>query len=314
MNLNAFTLTTTALLAMVALSGCTGTGGDAAIYGSATGGTLQANTIIQAGSSTVKPLAELWAEDFGGARGVQVKVSGGGSGAGASGLCNKELDLGDMSRYIKDSEVEACRAKGVEPILWTIAFDGLSVVVSTKNSFAIDLSVAELEHIFRSEDPATRWSDVKPTYPNQPIRLCYPDSDSGTYEYFNEEILGKGESPRTGAGVQQSPDDNVLVTCLKSDEYAIGYFGYAYYVENQDKVKLVAVDGVKPTPETVASGDYTPLSRAIYIGTNGIPTGLLKDYFHYVYHPDGGQSLVSEVGYVALDAGTRAQMLSIMEG
>ncbi len=313
MNRNAFTLTTTVLLGMVALAGCTSTGGDEAIYGSATGGTLQANTIVQAGSSTVKPLAELWAEDFGAARGIQIKVSGGGSGAGASGLCNKELDLGAMSRYIKDSEVEACRAKGVEPILWTIAFDGLSVVVSTKNTFADDLSVAELEHMFRSDDPATRWSDVKAGYPAQPIRLCYPDEDSGTYEYFNEEILGKGEEPRSGAGVQQSPDDNVLVTCLKDDPYAIGYFGYAYYVENQDKVKLVAVEGVKPTPDTVANGQYTPLSRAIYIGTNGIPTGILADYFRYVYHPDGGQALIPEVGYVPLDATTRASMLAALD-
>ncbi len=312
MNSKMFTALSTVLLAAIALSGCTGGGGDEAIYGSATGGTLQGNTIIQAGSSTVLPLAEVWAEDFGFARGIQFKVSGGGSGAGVSGLCNKELDLGDMSRAIKDSETAKCRANGVEPVPWKIAFDGLSVVVSHENTFADDLSVEELEHIFRSDEPATRWSDVKNGYPNQPIRLCYPDSDSGTYEYFNEVILHEGE-PRSGSGVQQSPDDNVLVTCLKDDQYAIGYFGYAYYLENKDRVKLVAIEGVKPTAETVANGAYSPLSRPIYIVTNGIPTGLLADYFRYVFHPEGGQALVPEVGYVALDDGTRGEMLRALQ-
>lgn len=300
----------TITLALMAFSGCVSQGGgDPAIYGTQTGGTLEPGLIKQAGSSTVFPLAEVWAEDFGNARGVQIQVSGGGSGAGASGLCNGEIDLGDMSREMKDSEkTEKCAPNGIEPVQWKVAFDGLSVVVAKENSFVQDLTVEQLEHIFRAEGHATTWDEVDPEYPAEEIHLCYPDSDSGTYEYFNEVILDEGQ-PRTGESVQQSPDDNVLVTCLSGDTNAIGYFGYAYVVENTDRVRTVAVDGVQPEPETIADGSYTPLSRPIYIYTDGVPQGILYDYMAYVLHPEGGQALVPAVGYVALDPGTRGAMM-----
>lgn len=281
-------ITGTALLA-VALSGCTGT-----------------ETINQAGSSTVLPLAEVWAEEWGEASNVQINVAGGGSGAGASGLCAGELDLGDMSRQMRDSEKETCRANGIEPVEWWVAFDGLSVVVSTRNEFVEDLTVEQLAAVFSGD--ARTWDEVDPGFPSSDIHLCYPDSDSGTYEYFNEVIL-HDVSPRTGSGVQQSPDDNILVSCLETDENAIGYFGYAYYVENTDKVQLVAVEGVKPSAQTVADGTYSPLSRPIYIYTNGVPEAgsVLHDYLGYVF--GDGQDRVPDVGYVPLDAGTVGRML-----
>jgi phosphate transport system substrate-binding protein len=298
------------LLLVVTFSGCVTTGGgDEAIYGSASGGTMRSGVIIQEGSSTVLPVAELWAEDFGFARGVQIQVAGGGSGRGASGLCAGELDIGDMSRVIKQSEIEECQSNGINPVQWPVAFDGLSVVVSAKNTFVKDLTVEQLALIFRAQGFAAKWNEVDENFPANDIRLCYPDSDSGTYEYFNEVILDEG-APRTGAGVQQSPNDNVLVNCLADDANAIGYFGYAYYVANTNKVSLVAVEGVKPSEETVAEGTYTPLSRAIYMTTNGIPTGLLRDYFLYGLHPDGGQALVSDTGYVPLDEETRQGLLA----
>lgn len=311
------TIITVTAIAAMALAGCTttspGGGGDVDIYGSNTGGTIKNGVIEQRGSSTVFPLAELWAEDFGTTRQIAINVAGGGSGAGASGLCAKEIDLGDMSRAMKDSEKQTCRSNGVEPVEWKVAFDGLSVVVDKDNTFVQDLSIVQLKSIFVGEDHVTTWNEVDPAFPDTPIRLCYPDSDSGTYEYFNEEVLGhefETVGPRTGGGVQQSPDDNVLVNCLSSDVNAIGYFGYAYVIENLDKVRAIKVEGVAPTDDTIADGSYAPLSRPIYIYTNGIPQGILRDYFAYAYHPDGGQFLVPETGYVPLDEGTRTAMLA----
>lgn len=284
------TITATLLLA---LSGCTGT-----------------ETLYQAGSSTVLPLAEVWAEEFGREHRVQINVAGGGSGAGASGLCEGALDLGDMSRPMKEAEREACRANGVEPVEWTVAFDGLSVVVSRDNGFVESLTVGQLHDVFAGE--VRRWNEVDASFPARDIHLCYPDSDSGTYEYFNEAVL-EGTSPRTGGGVQQSADDNTLVTCVERDRDAIGYFGYAYYVENSGKVDLVAVDGgggpVEPSPETVADGSYTPLSRPVFVYTDGVPESgsVLHDYIRYVL--TDGQDRVPEVGYVPLDDGTAEEML-----
>lgn len=304
----------TAALAGLILSGCAGsTGGDVSIYGDATGGTLTDGVIRQAGSSTVLPLAEVWAEDFGGARGVQIQVAGGGSGAGATGICSKEIDLGDMSRRMKDSEkTGVCAQHGVTPVEWKIAYDALSVVVSRENDFLADVTPAQLKSIFTGEH--RNWNQVSPSFPNAGIDLCYPDSDSGTYEYFNEAILGSGVSPRTGEGVQQSPDDNVIVTCLRNNENAIGYFGLAYLDENRATVKAVKVSGVEPTAEHVNDGTYTPLSRFIYIYTDGVPEGILRDYIRYVLSPQGGQALVAEVGYVPLDGTTIDEMMAQLAG
>lgn len=285
------TLVTTTLLAAALLAGCAGN-----------------DTIVQRGSSTVLPLAEHWAEDWGAREGVAISVSGGGSGAGASGLCAGEVDLADMSREMKEAEKQQCRQNGIEPVEWKIAYDAVTVAVNKDNDFVEDLTVEQLEHIFRSDDPATTWDQVDPDYPAVPVRLCYPGSDSGTYEYFNEAILD-GDTPRSGQGVQQSEDDNVLVACLDADENAIGYFGLAYFLENQDKVDAVRVDGVAPTRENVEEGSYQPLGRFIYIYTDGVPAPAtpLNSYFQYVYNE--GQAIVPEVGYVPLDAGTRQAML-----
>lgn len=299
-----------AALVAVLLAGCSTTGGgDVAIYGDADGGTLTDGQIRQAGSSTVYPLAELWAQDFGQARGIQFSVEGGGSGAGASKLCAKEVDLGDLSRQMKDSEKQTCRANGVEPMEWWVAYDGLSVVVGRDNGFVQDLTVEQLAHLFRKDGHARTWDEVDPSFPARPVKLCYPDADSGTYEYFNEAVLEQG-APRTGTGVQQSSEDNVLVTCLAREPDAIGYFGYAYVVENEDKVRAIEVEGVAPSPGTIADGSYTPLSRPIYMYTDGTPEGVLRDYLNYAYHPDGGQALVDDAGYVPLDDDAREEMLA----
>ncbi len=283
---------TALVLVAVALSGCTAP-----------------QTIAQEGSSTVLPLAEVWAEDFGDRTGAIVDVAGGGSGRGAKGLCNGELDLGDMSRAMKDSEKETCRANGIEPVEWKVAFDGLSVVVNKGNSFASDFSTDQLFQIFTGN--AARWSDVTPAItgaPNTAITLCIPDNESGTYEYFFEEILtAKDEAARFASKAAQSPDDNALVTCIAGDDNAIGFFGFAYVASNADKVKPVAVEGVIPSAQTIEDGTYTPLGRPLYIYTASDMDADVYDYIHYIL--TDGQALVSTVGYVKLSPAVQQAML-----
>lgn len=284
---------------------------DRAIFGTNTGGTVKSGEVNQAGSSTVFPLAERWAEEFGGVRNIQMKVAGGGSGVGASQLCAKAIDLGDMSRTMKDSEKKTCMDNGVTPVEWKVAYDALSVVVSPDNDFADDLTSAQLKMIFQGAGFAKKWNEVDPAFPAQDIHLCVPGADSGTYEYFREAILGSSSaSHRQGDGVQASEDDNVLVTCVQTDKYAIGYFGLAYVLENPGKVVAVKVNGIAPSEETVVAKTYTPLSRFVYIYTNGVPQqNILSDYLAYVFAPTGGQALIAEIGYVKLDDGTRQAML-----
>jgi phosphate transport system substrate-binding protein len=285
---------------------------DRAIFGTHTGGTIKSGEVNQAGSSTVFPLAERWAEEFGGERDVQMKVAGGGSGVGASQLCAKAIDLGDMSRTMKDSEKTSCMNNGVTPVEWKVAYDALSVVVSPDNTFAKDLTTAQLKMIFQGAGFAQKWNEVDPAFPAQDIHLCVPGADSGTYEYFREAVLGSSTaSHRQGSGVQASEDDNVLVTCVEADKYAIGYFGLAYVLENPGKVVAIKVNGVTPSEESVVAKTYTPLSRFIYIYTNGVPKdNLLSDYLGYVFAPTGGQALISEIGYVKLDEATREAMVA----
>lgn len=327
MHLRTLAIVAISALALMTLAGCAGSTDEPTssqtqpststapatdIFGTSTGGTVKAGELNQAGSSTVFPLAEVWAEEFGGERNVQIKVAGGGSGVGASKLCAKEVDLGDMSRVMRETEKTTCANNGVTATEWKIAYDALSVVVSPKNTFAKDLSVAQLKKIFQKDNAAQTWTEIDPSFPAQPIRLCIPGTDSGTLEYFREAILGSSTAAyRTGTGVQQSEDDNVLVQCVGGDEYAIGYFGLAYVLENPGKVVAIKVNGVAPSEQTVNDKTYTPLSRFIYIYTNGVPkNNLVADYLHYVLHSDGGQSLIHEVGYVKLDAATQQAMLA----
>lgn len=265
----------------------------------------------QAGSSTVLPVAEAWAEELA-PFGLQVVVSGGGSGAGASKLCAGEIDIGDMSRELKASEVEDCRANGVEPVVWEVAFDGLTVVVPHGNAWVDFLTVAELAHIWRSDDPARTWADVREGWPAERIRLFGPDSDSGTYEYFNEVILDE-KAPRSD--YTPSADDNVLVEGVASSTYAIGHFGYAYFVENEGRLRAVPIqaedagEAVAPSPETIADGSYAPLSRPLFMVTDGEPEPGTPIHSYFLYGLTEGQALVSEVGYIALDQATLDEQL-----
>ena len=234
--------------------------------------------IIAAGSSTVFPLADRMKQRFEeeGFSG-NLTIDSIGSGAGFERFCkNGETDISNASRKIKDSEVESCAALSPArtPIPFQIGIDALAVTVSSENDFVTDVTLEELAKIFST---ATNWSDVRPEWPNEPIQRFSPGTDSGTFDYFVEAVMapanqvdGKanveaGEKAiLDSAGIQLSEDDNVLVQGVEGSPYAIGYFGYAYYQENQGSLKALSVNGIEPTAETAESGEY-PLSRPLFI-------------------------------------------------
>jgi phosphate transport system substrate-binding protein len=221
--------------------------------------------IITAGSSTVFPLSERMAERFRdeGYSG-NITIDSIGSGAGFERFCEEgETDISNASRGIKDSEVESCQEIGREPIEFRVGTDALAVVVSQENDFITNATLEELALIFSSE--AEQWSDVNPEWPEQDIQRFIPGTDSGTFDFFVEEVFDKDETPILSAeNTQLSEDDNVLVQGVLGSPYAVGFFGYAYYAENEDVLQVLSIEGVEPTFETVDSAEY-PLARPLFI-------------------------------------------------
>ena len=231
--------------------------------------------IITAGSSTVFPLSERMKQRFEeeGFTG-NLTVDSIGSGAGIERFCVAgETDIANSSRAIRDTEIESCTGIGREPVEFQVGIDALAVVVSAENDFLEDVTSEELALIFST---AANWSDVRPEWPNEPIQRFSPGTDSGTFDYFVEAIMSSLDDEATedvnegenaileSENTQFSEDDNVLVQGVEGSPYAIGYFGYAYYQENQGALKALSVDGVAPTAETAESGDY-PISRPLFI-------------------------------------------------
>lgn len=220
--------------------------------------------IVTAGSSTVFPLTERMAERFQreGYTG-NITVDSIGSGAGFERFCVAgESDISNASRPIKDSEVESCRAIGREPIEFRVGTDALAVVVSAANDFVTEATMEELALIFGS---AATWADVRAEWPAEPILRFIPGTDSGTYDYFVEEVFDKNEEPILSASnLQLSEDDNVLVQGVQGSPYAVGFFGYAYYEENRGTLTILNIDGVEPNDGTVEAATY-PLARPLFI-------------------------------------------------
>jgi phosphate binding protein len=220
--------------------------------------------IITAGSSTVFPLSERMSELFSddGYSG-EITVDSIGSGAGYERFCVAgETDISNASRAIRDSEVESCRAIGREPIEFRVGTDALAVTVSAENDFLTDVTLEQLALIFST---AELWSDVDPSWPAEPILRFSPGTDSGTFDYFVEEVFDTDEAPLlAAANLQLSEDDNILVQGVQGSPYAVGYFGYAYYQENSDVLKVLNVEGIEPSAETVNDGSY-PLARPLFI-------------------------------------------------
>lgn len=220
--------------------------------------------IITAGSSTVYPLSERMAERFKqeGYSGV-ITIDSIGSGAGFERFTVAgETDIANASRAIKAKEVEAAKQIGRNPIEFRVGTDALAVVVSKENTFAKNLTKSELAKLFST---ASTWSEINPAWPNQNIQRFIPGTDSGTFDYFSEEIFKNNPEPMLSAkNLQLSEDDNILVQGIKGSPYAVGFFGYAYYAENKDSLSILAIDGVEASKANVDNGTY-PLARPLFI-------------------------------------------------
>jgi phosphate binding protein len=228
--------------------------------------------VLVDGSSTVYPVTQAAAEEFSAyAPEVQVTVGISGTGGGFERFCRGETDISNASRPIVPDEVALCEENGIEFIEVPVAFDGLSVVANPENDFVDCLTVEELNTIWapEAEGEITNWNQVREEFPDAPLNLYGAGTDSGTFDYFTQAI--NGEEGASRGDYQASEDDNILVQGVSGDPNALGYFGYAYYVENQDALKLVAVENpetgecVEPSPETINNGSYQPLSRPIFI-------------------------------------------------
>ena len=222
--------------------------------------------IVTAGSSTVFPLSERMVERFKdeGFPG-NISVDSIGSGAGFERFCSSgETDISNASRAINDREVTNCRAIGREPIEMRVGTDALAVVVSKDNTFADNVSMEQLHALFST---AANWSDINPDWPGEPIQRFIPGTDSGTFDYFVEEVFDKDEEPiLSAAHLQMSEDDNILVQGVLGGPYSVGFFGYAYYTENADKLNVLNIDGVEASKESVDAASY-PLARPLFIYT-----------------------------------------------
>lgn len=262
------------------------------------------STIKIDGSSTVYPITEAVAEEFQKAQNGSVRVTVGisGTGGGFKKFCAGETDISDASRPIKPSEQEQCKAAGISYIELPVAYDAITVVVNPQNTWADNMSPAELKKMWQasSQGNVTKWSDIRSSWPNEQFTLFGPGADSGTFDYFNEEILGDNNSSRTD--YTPSEDDNVLVQGVARNKNALGYFGYAYYDANKGRIKSVKIDGVAPSPQTVNNGTYKPLSRPIYIyvSTKAAQRPEVKAFVEY--YLNNAPKYVREVAYVPLPA------------
>lgn len=262
-------------------------------------------TIAIDGSSTVFPIIEAVAEEFSAQYPeVRIPIGVSGTGGGFEKFIAGETDISNASRAIKDEEAQGLADAGIEYIEMPIAYDGLSVMVNPSNTWVESLTVEELNMIWKPDSTVKTWSDIRPEWPNETIKFYAPGTDSGTFDYFTEEI--NGETGAIRPDFTASEDDNVLVQGIAGDKNAIGFFGFAYYEENKDKLKLIAIDNgsgpIIPDFETIKDGSYAPLSRPLYIYVK--KTALEKpEVVEFVTFLNIiAEELIPEVGYVGLNA------------
>ena len=259
-------------------------------------------SVMVDGSSTVFPITEAVAEEFFGAHPkVRVTVGESGTGGGFKKFLNDETDINDASRPIKGSELEKAAEKGIEYIELPVAYDGIAIVVNKDNDFLETLTVEQLSKIWSADSKVTKWSDVNPDWPAEDIKLYGPGAASGTFDYFIEVILDK---QAIRADFTQSEDDNVIVTGVAGDKFGLGFFGFAYWVENKDRLKLLSIDGgngpITPSTATINDGTYAPLSRPlfIYVRKKALENETVKTFVDFFL--ENAATLAAEVGYVAL--------------
>lgn len=260
------------------------------------------------GSSTVFPITEAVAEEFEKTQRAAVNVTVGisGTGGGFKKFCNGETDISNASRPIKASEMEACKANGIQYIELPVAYDALTVVVNPRNTWVTSMTVADLKKIWEpaAEGQVRRWNQVRPEWPNQMLDLYGPGADSGTFDYFTEAIVGKAQESR--GDYTASEDDNVLVQGVLRNQNALGYFGFSYYEANQNRLRAVAIDDgngpVLPSRETVENGTYQPLSRPLFIYVSAKAAQRPEVQSFIQFYLNNGPALAAEVGYVPLPA------------
>ena len=265
---------------------------------------LKGKVVID-GSSTVYPITMAVAEDFKKEQpNVEVSVAMAGTGGGMKKFVAGEIDICDASRPIKQEEKDKAKVNGIEYIEFEIAYDGISVVVNKENTWADNITIEELNKIWKKDSPVRTWKDANSAWPDEPIKLYGPGTDSGTFEYFTEAINKKAKESRTD--FTPSEDDNVLVQGVAGDKYAMGYFGFSYYQENNDKLKALKVDAGKgpigPTFDTIKNKSYAPLSRPlfIYVNKKKFEDPQVKAFTKF-YISNAGK-LSEEVDYIPLES------------
>ena len=269
------------------------------------GGKELKGEIIIDGSSTVAPISSAVAEEFFREnRNVNIAIGISGTGGGFKKFAVGEIDIANASRKIKEKEAKEAKKNGVEYIELQVALDGIAVVVNKENTWAQELTEEDLKKIWENGSKIMKWKDINPAWPVEPIKLYGPDQDSGTFDYFVEEILGKDGQIRID--YSPSSDDNQLVQGVEGDKGSLGFFGYAYYIEQKDKLNAVAVNGVRPTDETVKTGKYKPLSRPLYIYVNKKSLKEKPEVRAFVeYYLKNASKAVKLTGYVPLSDYTK---------
>ncbi len=269
------------------------------------------------GSSTVYPITEAMAEEFSKANKViNVTVGVSGTGGGFKKFLANEIDINDASRTIKSSEVKIAQEKGIQYLELPVAYDGISIVVHP-DSFLTEIKVSELKKIWES-DAVSTWKDVNPNWPDRKIKLYGPGTDSGTFDYFKEVIVGKKASFRSN--YTKSEDDNMLVKGVAGDKDAMGFFGYAYYESNKSKLRALAVakndnsPAIAPDPATIQNGSYSPLSRPvfIYVNKNSTKKAWVNEFvkFYLNLSMDKAAGIIKQVGYIPLNDNEYKNLLS----
>jgi phosphate transport system substrate-binding protein len=267
-----------------------------------------------AGSSTVYPVSTAVAEEFNRLHPrVEIPVQSTGTGGGFKNFfVSGKTDINDASRKIKDSEIEAAMENGIEPIEIQVAIDSITIVVNPEADWVDDITVEQLAHIWRPENPALKWSDVDPAWPDKKIELYGPTSASGTFDFFTEAVVGEEGASRSD--YQGTEQDNTIVQAVSGSRYALGYFGMAYYLENKSKIKAVTLNGVMPSIENAKSGKYSPLSRPlfIYVSKESLKRPEVEEYVRY-YIQLTSTDIIKEIGYVPMTETDMKKNLAMFE-
>ncbi|WP_404310178.1 PstS family phosphate ABC transporter substrate-binding protein [Neorhodopirellula lusitana] len=258
------------------------------------------------GSSTVQPISDAVRESFIAVHPqVDISVGGNGTGNGFKSFYDKGTDISDASRAIKPGEFEKCVANGVSFVELPVAYDGLTIVVNPENDWVKELTVAQLKTIFIGADAAKNWSDVDPSWPKEPINIFAPGTGSGTYDYFHE-VLAKKDGTELRSDMSLNEDDNILVQGVAGNKFSIGFFGVAYFTENQDKLRAIPIVNPKdetayePTTDNIASNKYAPFSRPlfIYVNTESLNRAEIQTFVEY--YMETVSEACEKVGYVRL--------------